>query len=218
MTDQAGYTLTLDAALSGCSVGVVGPEGVVSEAGQAGRRGHAAALPEMARAVMQRAGSGTFSTVVVTTGPGSFTGLRAALALAHGIGLGAGISVVGVTVGEALAAQAPPGRDVWAAIDTRRGRVFLERHGQVESFALDSLPDPSGSVAIVGDAAIAVASRLAARGADVLLMDARRPSPAGIAAAAAKRQASGQPPRPAQPLYVDPPEARPGPATRPAPG
>jgi tRNA threonylcarbamoyladenosine biosynthesis protein TsaB len=204
--------LTLDGALAWCSAGVVRDGQVVSERVEASGQG--SALPVMAREVLLMAGkvgAGQVDMVAVTVGPGSFTGLRAALALAHGIGLAAGIPVVGVTVGEALARWAPPGRAFWAATDSKRGRVFLEWDGAVRSLALDALPAPAGKVAVAGDAAIAVASRLAAKDFDVRLLDARRPDPLGIALAA---QRGG---RPAQPLYVDPPAVRPGPAGRPAP-
>ena len=146
--------------------------------------------------------------VAVTIGPGSFTGTRAALSLAHGIALAARVPLVGVTVGEALAVP-DCGRAQWVAVDTRRGRVFLERDAGVATVTLDALPAPSGPVSVAGDAAIAVASRLAARGADVLLLPARTPTPAGVAAAARRRVGGGPDPRPVQPLYVDPPEARP---------
>ena len=210
--------LALDAALAGCSAGVVDGGAVLAERRARGARGHLAALPAMAQAALAEAGvrAGQLAMVAVTVGPGSFTGLRAALALAHGIGLAAGAPVVGVTVGEALAGDGAPGRALWVAIDTRRGRVFLDRDGDVQSFALDALPDPGGPVAVAGDAAIAVASRLAARDANVRLLDARIPTPAGVASAALRRAALGLPPRPAQPLYVDAPEARPGGGARPA--
>lgn len=201
--------LALDAALAGCSAGLV--DGDVVRAERTDASGQAAALPAMARDVLAAAPGLDLSLVAVTIGPGSFTGLRAALALAHGIGLARTVEVRGVTVGEAIAAVAPVDRPLWVATDTKRGRVFLERDGEIHSWALDALPDPAGPVAVAGDAAIAVASRLAARGADVRLLDARRPCTLGIARAA--RQGT----RPAQPLYVDPPEARPGPAGRPAP-
>lgn len=205
--------LTLDAALSGCSAGVVGVSGVLAERRAAGARGQVAALPAMAQAVLAQAGIAPtqLTMVAVTIGPGSFTGIRAALSLAHGIALAAGVPVVGVTVGEALAV-ADNGRAQWVAVDTRRGRVFLDREGHVATVALEALPDPAGPVSVAGDAAIAVASRLAARGADVLLLPARTPTPAGVAAAARFRTAAGPDRRPVQPLYVDPPEARP--ATR----
>ncbi len=148
--------------------------------------------------------------IAVTVGPGSFTGIRAALALAHGLALGSGRPVVGVTVGEAVAERTDvqPGRGLWVATDSRRGRVFLEHDGIVEAYALDSLPTPDGPVSIAGEQAIALAAALAARDVDVQLMDARGPDALGIQRAALRRRAGRLPPRPAQPLYVDPPEVR----------
>lgn len=201
--------LTLDAALPGCSAGVVRDGGVVAERCLDGARGHAAALPAMAAAVLAEAGveAVALSMVAVTIGPGSFTGLRAALSLAHGIGSATGVPVAGVTVGEALDGSAD-GRLHWAAVDTRRGRVFLDYGGEVRSIALDELPLPDRPLTVGGDAGAAVVQRLADAGYDVRLGQAR-PGPAGIAAAALRRAIAGLAQRPAQPLYVDPPEARP---------
>ncbi len=167
----------------------------------------------MARAVLAQADivPRQLIMVAVTIGPGSFTGIRAALSLAHGIALAAKVPIVGVTVGEALTVP-DNGRQQWVAVDTRRGRVFLDRGFGVAAVELDALPDPGGPVSLAGDAAIAVASRLAARGVDVLLLPGRMPSPAGVAAAARRRSSAGPDTRSVQPLYVDLPEARP--ATR----
>ena len=148
--------------------------------------------------------------VAVTVGPGSFTGLRASIALAHGIALAADVPVVGVTVGAALAAE--PGEPVWTAIDSKRGRIFLEHDGRIEVLALDALPIPSVPVALGGDAALAVGEVLASRGATIRLLDAAKPDPIGIARAAVSGHTL-----PALPVYVEPPAARPGPAGRPAP-
>lgn len=201
--------LTLDAALLGCSAGVVRDGNVVAERRLDGARGHAAALPAMAAAVLTEASIATaaLAMVAVTIGPGSFTGLRAALSLAHGIGAAAGVPVAGVTVGEALDNPAD-GRLHWTAVDTRRGRVFLDYGGEVRSVALDGLPTPDRPLTVGGDAGAAVVERLAGAGCDVRLGQAR-PGPAGIAAAALRRAATGLALRPAQPLYVDLPEARP---------
>lgn len=202
--------LTLDAALSGCSAGVVGSGGVLAELQATGARGQVAALAAMAQTVLAQAGitPRQLTAVGVTIGPGSFTGIRAALSLAHGISLAAQLPLVGVTVGEALAV-ADNGRQQWVAVDTRRGRIFLDCGCGVATLALDGLPNPDGPVSLAGDAAVAVASRLAARGIDVLLLPGRQPTPAGIAAAALRRLSAGPDARPVQPLYVDAPEARP---------
>ena len=206
------HILALDSSLTRCSAAVVQDEQVLAEQQADLQRGQAARLPVMADAVLRAAGlaAADLDLVAVTVGPGSFTGIRAGLALAHGLALAANRPLVGVSVGEALAEALPDiaGRSLWSAIDSRRGRVFLEREGGLTAFLLDALPDPPGPVALAGDAAIEVAARLAARGHDVMLTGARRPTPLSVALAA-RRRASGQlPPRSAQPLYVDPPEAR----------
>ena len=204
--------LTLDAALARCSAAVVIDDSLIAARQADATRGHAALLPVMANDVLAEAAvpATQLDLVAVTVGPGSFTGIRAGLALAHGIALAAGIPVVGVTVGEALADSLPHlgHRDLWCVIDNRRSRVFIERPQGIAAFSLDALPEPGEAVAVAGDAAIPVAARLAARDADVLLTDARLPMPRHVAVAALRRFQGTLPPLPAQPLYVDPPEAR----------
>ncbi len=199
--------LTLDSALARCSAALVEDGVVMAERVQDAARGHAALLPVMAEDVMA---AGTPEAIAVTVGPGSFTGIRAGLALAHGIALGAGVPVIAVTVGEALSFALPPlpGRVLWTATDSRRGRVFLEIEGNVTACDLTALPRPAGPVALAGDAGHIVAAWLAARDCDVMLTNARLPTPAGIAAAAVARANGHFPPLDAQPLYIDPPEAK----------
>ena len=204
--------LALDSALARCSAGIVLDGELIAARQRDVARGHAALLPAMAADVLAEAGvaASALDFVAVTVGPGSFTGVRAGLALAHGIALAAGVPVVGVTVGEALGDALPHlgGRAFWSAIDSRRGRVFIEHDGDVAAHALDSLPLPDGRLAIGGDAAISVAAWLAARGADVMLTDARLPLVRHVAMAALARHRDALPARLAQPLYVDAPEAK----------
>jgi len=204
--------LALDAALARCSAAVVVDGEVIAGRHQDVARGHAALLPAMVQAVLVEAAVAPpqLDLIAVTVGPGSFTGLRAGIALAHGIALAAGAELVGISVGEALAEALPHlgRRTLWSAIDSRRRRIFLERDGQVAALAMDDLPWPDGPVAVAGDAAIAVAARLAAREVDVMLTDARLPLARHIALVGARRAAGELPPRAAQPIYVDPPEAR----------
>lgn len=191
--------MTLDAALAGCGAALVVRGDMVTESWVADHRGAALArLPAMAAAVL---GGIVPDAVAVTVGPGSFTGIRAALALGHGLAIAWGCPVRGATVGESMRDDAVPGRSLWVVTDTRRGRVYLERFGPDLpgiSLMLDTLPVPDGPVAVAGDAAVAVAARLAARDHDVMLLSARRPDPRGITTAA----------RSAWPLYSDPPAAR----------
>lgn len=204
--------LALDSSLARCAAAVVRDHTVLAEHRQDGlRQGQAALLPVMVRDVLEQAGLavGDVDLIAVTVGPGSFTGIRAGLALAHGLALAAGRPLIGVSVGEALAGAVPASsRVLWSAIDSRRGRVFIERDGGVAAWMLDALPTPPGPVALAGDAAAVVAAGLAARGHDVMLTDARLPEPLHVALAARRRAEGVLPPRAAQPLYVDPPEAR----------
>jgi tRNA threonylcarbamoyladenosine biosynthesis protein TsaB len=212
MTLKVMRILALDSAVARCSATLV-VDGVVIAGYQRDlERGHAAVLPVMVRDCLRDAGfrAADCDVVAVTVGPGSFTGIRGGLALAQGLALAAGRPVIGVTVGEALADSLPQlgGRSLWCATVSRRGRIFLEIGDDVLSLALTDLPDPSGPVAVAGGAAADVASRLAARGANVMLTDARLPTGRHIAEVAARRFLETLRPLPAEPLYVDPPEAK----------
>lgn len=213
--------LTLDAALARCSAAVIQGGAVLAARLEDGTRGQAAALPPMVRQVLDESGvaAARLDLVAVTVGPGSFTGIRAALSLAQGIGLATGIPMVGVTVPEALAESLPSleGRELWVTIDSRRGWIFLARAGGLSSLALESLPAPGGPVALAGDAAATVAARLVAGGVDAVPTPARLPEPLPIAAAALRRWRRELPPLPLRPLYIDPPAARPAAGLRPAP-
>jgi len=213
--------LTLDCALARVSAAVLDDNRVISEERRDMARG-GGLLPSMAQAVLARSSlpATALGLIAVTVGPGSFTGIRAALALAHGIGLASGVAVIGVTVPEALAAATalPRDRQLWVAIDSRRDRVFLDTGGSIQAFATDDLPVPPGPLAITGDAAPSAAARLIARGGDVLVLPQLLPEPYGVARAARNRLAGVLPARFARPLYVDPPEARlPAGGLRPAP-
>jgi tRNA threonylcarbamoyladenosine biosynthesis protein TsaB len=151
------------------------------------------------------------SLVAVMVGPGSFTGLRAAMALAHGIGLAAGCPVTGVTASEAFAVEAPAvidGRVLWTAVDSRRGRIFLDQGAGFLACPIDAVPQTRARVAVAGDASNAVAAALAARGTDVMLTSLRLPRAFAVALAGARRARGELPPLEAVPLYIDAPEAR----------
>lgn len=63
--------------------------------------------------------------IAVTTGPGSFTGLRIGLSAARGLGLALGIPVLGIPSLLALSLSAPDG-PVAVLLDARRDEAYLQ--------------------------------------------------------------------------------------------
>ena len=128
--------LAIDTALEACSAAVLdtGAGAVAAHDSLPMQRGHAEALMPLIARVMQRAGTAfaELDRIAVTTGPGSFTGLRVGLAAARGIALAAGKPAIGLTT---LAAYATPlvaadaTRAVVAAIDARHDQVYLQVFG-----------------------------------------------------------------------------------------
>jgi tRNA threonylcarbamoyladenosine biosynthesis protein TsaB len=204
--------LALDSAVARCSATIVTDGEVVAGYQRDLDRGHASVLPVMAQSCLGDAGlrAADLDLIAVTVGPGSFTGIRGGIALAQGIAVAAGKPVVGVTVGEALADALPQlgGRTLWCATPSRRGRIFLEIGDEILSVAVTDLPSVTTPVAVAGWAAADVASRLAARGANIMLTDARLPVGRHIAQVAERRRLGAIRTLAAEPLYVDPPQAR----------
>ncbi len=149
------------------------------------------------------------TTLAVCTGPGSFTGLRTSIALAQGFAAALGLPLRGIPAADAYAQGLTfAGRALWVVLRARRGRLFLLRAGQAEAWADTALPMPARPIALAGDEAPLAAAILAARGADVLLSDARRADPAWVGRAALAEIAAKRAPAPPLPLYLEPPEAK----------
>src|ERR1700731_1129617 len=100
--------LAIDTALDACSAGVLDTRAskLIAQESQPMKRGHAEALmPLIARVIKQAGVAFTgLDRIAVTTGPGSFTGLRVGLSAARGIALAAGKPAVGLTTLTAYAA------------------------------------------------------------------------------------------------------------------
>jgi tRNA threonylcarbamoyladenosine biosynthesis protein TsaB len=125
--------LAIDTALDACSAGVLDTDAgkLIAQESQAMKRGHAEALMPLIARVMKAAGIAftALDRIAVTTGPGSFTGLRVGLSAGRGIALAADRPVVGVTTLTAYAApivSTNSGQPVIAAIDARHDHVYVQ--------------------------------------------------------------------------------------------
>lgn len=124
--------------------------------------------------------------VAVTTGPGSFTGVRVGLAAARGLAVGLGVPLAGVPTTSVLLSQAPSaGRLAVAAVDTHLGDWFCAiGEGEALPFATstaDLVARLSGrACTVVGRDAAPLVAALAANGTDAIGEDAA-PDPVVLA-------------------------------------
>lgn len=212
--------LGLDAAGAGCGVAVRRDGWVVAARTEPMAQGHAVRLMPLVLEVLAEAGiaPGEIDLFGVTTGPGSFTGLRVGLAAVGGLALGAGRTIVGIPSFDAVLADLGPvaAGTVLVALDGRRAEPFA----RLFDAAGDPLGEPlclpaAGLVALVppgpltlaGDGAHLLLPALAGR-ADVHHAGPAAIDPATVARLAEERadQAREGPP---PPLYVRPPDAVP---------
>ncbi|HWW48345.1 MAG TPA: tRNA (adenosine(37)-N6)-threonylcarbamoyltransferase complex dimerization subunit type 1 TsaB [Xanthobacteraceae bacterium] len=223
--------LAIDTALDACAAGVLDTRAarVVAHEALAMQRGHAEALMPLIARVMEAAGIDfkDLARIAVTTGPGSFTGLRVALSAARGIGLAAGKPVVGLTT---LAAYTAPivaedgDNPVIAAIDARHGQVYY----QVVDGNGATLVSPRvapieevleaarfGSPCLVGNAAAILAERWPKDAPRPARVDPQpAPDVAWVAWLGAAVRPETAPPRP---TYMRAPDAKPSVMAPPAP-
>ena len=120
--------LGLDTATAYTTVGIVRDGVTVAEIVERTGAGHAARLPALvAQALGQTALTlRQVDAIAVSTGPGSFTGLRVGLGFAKGIAFAGGLRIAGVSTLEALATAAPSRFTTIATItDARRGETYV---------------------------------------------------------------------------------------------
>ncbi len=120
--------LGIDTAQPACSVALLADGAVLATLSEPMMRGHQERLAPQVAEVMDRAGLAfaAIDRVAVTVGPGSFTGLRVGLAFAKGLALALDRPCVGIGSLQALAASAGDSGLVAAAIDAKRGQVYLQ--------------------------------------------------------------------------------------------
>lgn len=143
----------------------------------------------------------TVDTYAVTIGPGSFTGLRIALALVKGLALPYGTPCVGVSTLAATACGWPGEGLVLPSLDARRGEVYWSLFNKQAHTFQRLVPDAAGPAAslaehiqqpepvfLVGDGA-ELCYNISGQTAGHFLKDARPALPARGAAVIAARTA-----------------------------
>jgi tRNA threonylcarbamoyladenosine biosynthesis protein TsaB len=209
--------LAFDCAGAQCAAAILSDGDILATRQSVAERGHAQLLIPMLVDLLDEAGL-KFSDIdrfAVTTGPGSFTGIRVALAAAHGLALGTGKPIVGVTVFEAMAASTTNRTTrLLVAIDSRRAELFVQlfdpdgapltEPAMLPPEAIANWAGP-GQLTLTGDAAGLVAPHLAAMIVNSPEAWAARVDPVIVARLAAAG-AIGPPPAP---FYLRPPDAVP---------
>ncbi len=211
--------LGLDTTQSVCSAAVYDSDGdeVLARSHEQMERGHAERLPGMMRSTVAAAGLrfDQIDRIAVTTGPGTFTGVRIGLAMARGLGLALQKPVVGIGSLEVIAHNAgaiADGTHIAAVCDARRGCVYLQLFdAQCSALAAPMvLPIEDAVTRLAGQAVL-----LCGSGAHLLLThlpDAIRTAigPWPDAAIVAQLGAGlAEPEIPPRPLYLRPPDAKP---------
>jgi tRNA threonylcarbamoyl adenosine modification protein YeaZ len=219
--------LAIDTALEACAAAVLDTEhGRMASESLPMIRGHAEALMPLIERVMRQADIpfSALDRVGVTTGPGSFTGLRVGIAAARGIALAAGKPAFGLTTLAAYAAPYMAADDksaVAVAIDARHQHVYLQVFGaagrtlvppRIASAADAARASAVGAVRVVGTGARMLADVWPLRETPPAVVDDLRAPDivwVGRLAVAAADNASGP-----KPLYLRAPDAQPQDAAR----
>jgi len=215
--------LAIDTALDACAAAVLdtGTAKLVAQHSQAMNRGHAEALMPFIARVMNEAGLpfAALDRIAVTTGPGSFTGLRVGLSAARGIALAAEKPVIGLTT--LLAYAAPAVREngehvIISAIDARHDHVYFQvvrgdgsplTEPKVAPVAEALEASRFGAPHLVGNAAHLLAERWPGDAPPPVKVDAQgAPDIAWVARLGA---AADPATAPARPFYLRPPDAKP---------
>ncbi len=141
--------LAIDTSEQACSIALADGTTVIDSVSEIIGRGHAERLLPLIdeRFAVTGLGYGDLTRVAVTTGPGTFTGLRIGLAVARGLALQADIPCVGITGLSVLAAQAEgeEGITVHALITGRGGQAFYQRfNGRTGDGMPAAVSEPEG--------------------------------------------------------------------------
>ena len=136
----SSLVLGLDTCGHACSLALVDQQGdIVFNQSRWIARGHSAALPALGAEAFTAHDPAQVVALVVTHGPGGFTGMRVGLAYARAFAFAQDLPAYALSVETAL--RFSVGDKIAIAIDSRRGDVFMD--GQImRKEALSSLKVP----------------------------------------------------------------------------
>lgn len=208
------YVMGLDTALKRCSVAILRDGAVLADESAGMERGHAEHLAPMAAGALAKAGlkARDLDRVGVVVGPGGFTGVRVALSFARGLGVGTGVEIVGVTSLAALAADVASDAELVApVIDARREQVYAALYNAAGAAVMEPFV-ATPEAAHERLRAAAGGKKFVLTGSGAPLLDSYWGGGAEIDAKTVARIAANAPPpaRPPAPLYLRPPDAKPG--------
>lgn len=215
--------LALDTALGACSAAVIS-DGEIFSAYELRSREHAEAIMPMISQVMEQASLGyeALGAIAVTTGPGSFTGVRVGVSTARGLALATGLPLIGINSLDVMAHMAlekiDTGFDAMGiVVDARRSEVYMSLYndeGEVISVpaalspeqAVETLPD-KGQVVLAGSGGVLVADAASNMELSIDCVQSElQPDAVSLAEMALTRSPVEGP---LSPLYLRPPDAKP---------
>ncbi|WP_293945511.1 tRNA (adenosine(37)-N6)-threonylcarbamoyltransferase complex dimerization subunit type 1 TsaB [Sphingomonas sp.] len=209
MAGGTALILALDSSTAACTAALFADDGTLLGArDEVIGRGHAERLVPMIEELLADAAGGEApNDILVGVGPGSFTGLRVALAAAHGLAIGWDAILHGMPSLALLAASAPGDEPIVAALAGGHGELFVQSFDRAPFAATSEVANLAPA-----DAAAAFPAGLAVGSGAAALVEARGSGEA-LDLVPSARHALRLPPElrtlPAKPQYIRSPDARP---------
>jgi tRNA threonylcarbamoyladenosine biosynthesis protein TsaB len=198
--------LAIETTALACSVALINDRQIVASLNEDVGRGHAERLIPM---IANLPGGGQADEIIVSCGPGSFTGVRVGIAAAKGLALAWGVPLHGYTALASMAARQfaidPSLSELLVAIEGGHGQIFVQpfanngKYGDLRSITVEEAAQSCRSKTIVGNAAVRLA----------LLLDDCTAIPAVPDANDAAYLSQQLRSMPAKPIYGRAPDAKP---------